>query len=255
MFKIKEIAPWSAAATWRSSFAERSPFFRIYRDSILTDALAGFVNLEQRAKAVSHAAFKRFAARPGTDDAGDMSQEAEWAQEEGQAYYEAMVGLRQAMINLLTAGLFHLLEQQLAKRSFDCKFRDIPLDPQKANLGPKGSLLSWYEKHFDLDLKKLTQWNAIDELRLVAGAVKHADGGSARELRGKREELFRSRTLNEMNLPAPDYERWPLRSPLTGEDLFVTEQIFAEYANSAHDFMEAIVDHFQQNAGKGYPSG
>src|SRR5262249_51117285 len=91
------------------------PYFRIYRDSILADALAGFVDLEQRANAVSTAAFKRYGSRPATDDSGDMERESEWAHEEGQAYYEAMVGLRQATINLLAAGLFHLLEQRLAK--------------------------------------------------------------------------------------------------------------------------------------------
>jgi hypothetical protein len=231
------------------------PYFHIYRDSILTDALAGFVNLEQRAKAVSAAAFKRYGSRPAADDSGDMSQEAEWAQEEGQAYYEAMVGLRQATINLLAAGLFHLLEQQLAKITYDRKLLEVPPDPRNANLGPKGELLPCYKKHFDLDLTTLPQWKLIDQLRLVAGAVKHADGGSARELRGNREELFQSRTMKEMSLPAPDYGRWPLRSPLSGEDLFVTEEIFREYAKATYDFVAAVVSHFQRNAGKGYPCG
>ncbi len=182
-----------------------------------------------------------------------MAQAAEWASEEGQAYYEAMTGLRQATINLLAAGLFHLLEQQLAKLTFDCKFRDISMNPKNANLGPNGELAAWYKNHFGLDLKDLPQWKTINQLRLVANAVKHADGGSARELRGEREELFRNPAVKSMNLPSPDYDRWPLRSPLTGEDLFVTEQIFAEYANAGHDFMVAIVAHFQRNAGKGYP--
>jgi hypothetical protein len=129
------------------------------------------------------------------------------------------------------------------------------MDPKNANLGPKAELLPWYKKHFGLDLKDLPQWETIDQLRLVANAVKHADGGSARELRGKREELFRNPIVESMNLATPNYDRWPLRSPLTGEDLFVTEQIFAEYANAAHNFMAAVVAYFQQNAGKGYPCG
>ena len=41
------------------------PYFQIYRDSIVTDALAGFVNLEQRAKEVSAAAFKRLRLAAG----------------------------------------------------------------------------------------------------------------------------------------------------------------------------------------------
>jgi hypothetical protein len=61
--------------------------------------------------------------------------------------------------------------------------------------------------------------------------------------------------LDGMNLATPDYDRWPLRSPLTGEDLFVTEDIFTEYANTAHDFVAAIIAHFRLTAGKGYPCG
>jgi hypothetical protein len=231
------------------------PFFRIYKESILGDALAGFVNLEQRANAVADAAFKRYGSRPAADDSGDMSQEAEWANDEGQVYYDAMTGLRQATINLLAAGLFHLLEQQLAKLTFDRTFRGIHLNPKDANLGPNGKLVQWYKNHFDLDLKLLPQWDTIDELRLLANAVKHADGGSAQELRSKREDLFRSPTLAKLKLPTPDYSHWPIRLPLAGEDLFVTEQTFAEYANATHDFVVGVIAHFQENAGKGFPCG
>src|SRR5262249_52711244 len=127
------------------------PYFQIYRDSILTDALAGFVNPEERANAVSDAAFERYGSRPAADDSGDMDREAEWAREEGQAYYDAMVGLRQATINLMAAGLFHLIEQQLAKITYDRKLLRVPPDPRNANLGPKGDLLPCYKKHFKLD--------------------------------------------------------------------------------------------------------
>jgi hypothetical protein len=160
------------------------PFFRIYRDSILADALAGLENLEQRADSVADAVFKRLGSRPATDDSGDMEQEAEWAHEVGQAYYEAMTGLRRATINLLAAGLYHLVEQQLSKLAFDRKFQDIYMDARNASLGPKAELLPWYKKHFGVDLRDFPQWETIDQLRLVANAVKHADGSSARELRG-----------------------------------------------------------------------
>ena len=81
--------------------------------------------------------------------------------------------LHQATINLLAAGMFHLLEQQLAKITYDRKLLDNPPDPRNANLGPKGGeLLPCYKKHFDLDLTTLPQWKLIDQLRLVAGAVK-----------------------------------------------------------------------------------
>lgn len=226
------------------------PLFRIYRDSILADALAGFINLEQRADAVAETAFNRFASHPATDDSGDMSQEAEWAGEQGHAYYEAMVNLRQATINLLATGLFHLLEQQLAKLTFDRTFQDMHLAPDDVGLK---TLKDWYKEHFALDFENLPEWKRIGELRLIAGAVKHADGRSARDLLKKRPELFRNPILD--SLPTPANSNRPLRSPLAGEDLFVTEQIFAQYANAAYDFVAAIVAHFQQSASKSYPCG
>ena len=76
------------------------PFFRLYKESIVKDALSGFANLEGRADVVADAAFKRLGSRLATSDCDDRSQDAEWAEDEGQAYYEAMVGLRQATINL-----------------------------------------------------------------------------------------------------------------------------------------------------------
>jgi hypothetical protein len=56
------------------------PCFRVYKESILKDTLAGFANIEQRADEVAEAAFKRMGSRPATDNFdGDMSREAEVA--------------------------------------------------------------------------------------------------------------------------------------------------------------------------------
>lgn len=224
------------------------PFFRVYKESILTDVLAGFVNLEQRADDVADAAFTRLGSRPAADAFdGDLSQAAEAAREEGQLYYEAMCGLRQAMINLLSAGLFHLLEQQLANLCYDTVFRDCRLEQAKLGL-----IVKWYRQHVDLDLKQLSQWTVIDELHSLANAVKHADGSGARQIRHLRPDIFRNPLLDKMGL------KWslsddPLRLPLAGDDLFVTEARFSEYATTVLDFVEAIIAHFQKNAGKGYP--
>ena len=224
------------------------PFFRVYKDSILKDTLAGFVNIEQRADEVAAAAFKRMGARPATHTFdGDASQDAETAHEEGQQYYETMCGLRQATINLLTAGLFHLLEQKLAKLCYDRTFRDYRLKEANIDL-----IVKWYLQNFDLDLKRLPQWSWIEELRLLANAVKHAAGSGEKGIRKLRPEVFRNPLLDKMGL------KWslsddPLRLPLAGDDLFVTEAMFLDYATSALDFVRAIIAHFQENASKNYP--
>ena len=225
------------------------PFFRVYEESILKDVLSGFTNLEERADQVADAAFKRLGARTATDDSGDdLSREAEAAHEEGQAYYEAMAGLRQATINLLAAGLFHLLEQQLAKLCYDREFRDYRLKEATLDL-----ILVWYKKHFDLDLEQLPQWSTIDELHWLANAVKHAEGGGAKKIRKLRPELFRNPLLDKKGIKWSIPSDAPLRLPLAGDDLFVTEELFSRYATAAADFVRAIIRHFKQNASKGYP--
>ena len=51
-----------------------------------------------------------------------MSGFAEQAEYEAQEFYEMMFPLRQTTINLFTAGLFHLVEQQLAGLCHDAAF-------------------------------------------------------------------------------------------------------------------------------------
>jgi hypothetical protein len=88
-----------------------------------------------------------------------------------------MVSVRQTMLNLVAAGLFHLVEQQLADFCRDGCFNVAPPSTglEKAT--------AWYRDHFDLDLPSLRAWRNVDELRLVANAFKHAEGGSASKLR------------------------------------------------------------------------
>jgi hypothetical protein len=161
-----------------------------------------------------------------------------------------MCGLRQATINLLTAGLFHLLEQQLAKLCYDRAFRDCELGGE----AKIGSIVRWYRQLFGLELEQLPQWSKIGELHSLANAVKHAEGSGAKQIRERRPEVFRNPQLDKMGLTRSLSDH-PLRLPLAGDDLFVTEAMFSEYATTVLDFVKAIITHFQQNASAAYPCG
>ena len=94
-----------------------------------------------------------------------------------------MVSLRQSMVNLLAAGLYHMIEQQLGALSLDCAYErvsDTNLDVVK----------TWYVTNLGIDLSSLEPWAKLRELRLVANSVKHAEGGSAKQLRELRPDLF-----------------------------------------------------------------
>jgi hypothetical protein len=55
-----------------------------------------------------------------------------------------------------------------------------------------------YGANIGIDLASLAAWAKIDELRSVANSVKHAEGGSARQLRQVRPDLFQSPAFAEI---------------------------------------------------------
>ena len=225
------------------------PYFRLYASSILADVLSGFANIDQRrggdrsgVPALGLATGRRRFRR--RHEPGSRS-----LRKQGQAYYETMTGLRQATINLMAAGLFHLLEQQLANLCYDSAFRECKLKEATMDL-----IVEWYTRHFDLDLKQLSQWETIKELRLLAHAVKHAEEVPAQKLRNLRPSLFQNPILTGMGSGLAS-SRQPLRLPLAGDDLFVTEEAFCGYSSAVLDFVTAIASHFEMNAATIYPCG
>jgi len=153
-----------------------------YNANIFRDVLKAFDNLDERAQEEANEFYENYPGNEYTDP-GDV---ADWANDHSLSWWETMVSLRQSMVNLLAAGLFHLIEQQLAALSLDCKYervRDTKLEIVK----------DWYAENLGIDLSSLEPWAKIDELRLVASSVKHAEGGSARRLRELRPDLFQIR--------------------------------------------------------------
>lgn len=225
------------------------PYFKTYGECILRDVVAAFGDLERRADEVASAAFERYGAEPvGEDFDGDMGAFAERAQDEGIDFYQTMFAIRQSTLNLLAVGLFHLVEQQLANLCRDGAF-DIapPIDTKFAVVE------RWYSDHFGLDLSALPDWATMDELRLVANTVKHAEGGSARELRNIRPRLFQHPAVREL-LPEEDFRgRLPVHLPLAGENLYVSEEFFRGYSEAVNRFFESIANYFDQHADAYYP--
>jgi hypothetical protein len=225
------------------------PCFRAYRDHILGDVLSGYANIDERAERVADEVYEQMGSRLGGGDFdGDRSEDAEIGTERGVVYYEMMTGMRQATINLHAAGLFHLLEQQLGNLISKILYKDEKLP--KSNIH---SYAKWYRDNLGLDLERLPQWSKIDELRLVANAVKHAEGDSEAKLRPLRPDLFEHPIRAEMGLSGLPCREEPLRLPLAGDGLFVTEGVFPEYSTIVYDFVSAILAHFRKNTKTLYP--
>lgn len=171
------------------------PFVRNYVDVIRNDLLPAFGDLEAKADAVAAARFEQLGSRvTGDECVTDMGDFAEDAEEAGITFYITMTNLRQASLNLYAVGLFHLMEQQLASVCRDGLFRGLPT-PKDGNLR---CLQTWYDEQLGFDLELLSGWDILDELRLVANTTKHAEGGSARQLRSRRPGLFQNPIMANM---------------------------------------------------------
>ena len=221
------------------------PYIQAYGKCVLGDILAAFADLKKRADEIGDTEYARLGAEPADENFdGDMSRYQEAAEEKGQDFYYTMVALRQSTLNLFAVGLFHLVEQQLAHLCHDGAFHVDP--PKDTNLG---AVANWYSAHFGLDLRTLSIWPSIDELRLVANTVKHAEGDSAQKLREQRPELFEDPSVYRI-FAAPQIQR-PIHRrpihyrPLSGDDLYVTVKVFEGFNEAATNLIEEVARHFE----------
>jgi hypothetical protein len=223
------------------------PTVEAYGRCVLNDILPGFSNLDKRANEVAEEEYRRLGALPAGEDCdGDMSFAADAAQEKGLDFYNTMSAMRQATVNLFSAGLFHLAEQKLTDLCADATYRIKPPDTKLDEVA------EWYLRHYRVDLRQLLAWPKIEELRLIANAVKHAEGSAARQLRKQRPELFEDPFTKRL-FPRSRRTEKALRLPLAGEDLYVTDDMFSDYSLAATDFFQSLAEHFETHGEEQYP--
>ena len=152
----------------------------------------------------------------------------------------------QATLNLFSAGLFHVMEQQLADLTRDAaienEVRDTKLEV----------LVDWYKKNCQLDLTQFPEWSVIDELKDVANSTKHGEGKAARQLREKHRELFVYPSLRKDD-PNTTTAVSPLSLPLGGDGLYVTGVEFLKYHKIVLDFLEWLKQYFEDHGDEYYP--
>jgi len=177
-------------------------------------ALAGFARIAEEAEEYANKMFESYVQSVGEGDPGDF---ADAARDQAVQYYGVLADLRQGIVNLLAAGLYHLYEQHRDKLKLILKDRGRPMP----------------------HLESLDGWDKVEELRLLANTVKHADGRSAQELRKIRPDFFVSPLVRGSPIEKHALRR-ATENPLGGTDLFVTEADINNYRDAIRQLWEAL---------------
>ena len=223
------------------------PFDRVYGQWVDAHIIPLASQLTVMADAVEKQAYDELMSQPvGEDYSGDGSEEAERAFDMGLSFYENISDMYQGTLNLFAAGLFHLIEQQLADLTRDGAF-DIEASDTKLQ-----NLIDWYEQHFQVALTQFPSWSLIEELRLVANATKHAEGSAATKLRSVHPELFQNPVVRKIDTNTPVFHM-PVHLPLGGDGLYVTGDDFRRYHRATLDLFEWLVESFENHADEYYP--
>ena len=86
-------------------------------------------------------------------------------------------------------------------------------------------------------------WPIISELRLLANSIKHADGESCERLKRSCPELFANPILRDISsVFSGPQTQFPVLQPLTGESIFVTDEVLTRYIDAIIEFWEFILD-------------
>jgi hypothetical protein len=198
-------------------------------------ALPSFVGIDVEAERASDERWQELGsyAGPGADPA-DV---AEAAQDAGIIYYQMRESARQALLNLFSVALHHLVEQQL----LTLLRRELLPKSEENNrkLLNRASVVEALRNQ-GIDLLGFPEWEHLEELRLVANVAKHAEGSASDQLKVRRPDLFTPKILKhepESPLYGP---KGPVLNPMSGDDLYVDEDDLERYFVFVRDFWERL---------------
>lgn len=183
------------------------------------------------ASALQEKTYRELCEMPGDGD-GDLSEFAEAAHDLALEFYSGMASVQQAVLNAYAPILYHTWEQQLL--TFHRREILHPLEENDKRFMRWDVLIERLER-CGLVLEALPSWGTIDELRLVANAVKHADGTSADALRARFPRYFDDPSLVEgITLRIGTKPRVYL--PLSGDDIYLRLENLRRFVGALVDF-------------------
>ena len=186
--------------------------------------LPSFDDISEEADKAAEHAWNEYISRPATTEYDDPADSAEQAEDVGINLCMLLSGVRRGAINLFAVALYHAFEQQIIHfhGQRDWGLHICYFDKKRRN-PVQGFRQEQLCKRIDIESFK--SWQKIDELRLVANTVKHAEGDSAKDLRDIRRDFF-------------EFPDQPIAQPLLGEDVEVSVEDIKNYRDHLVQFWE-----------------
>ena len=191
-------------------------------------------DITYEAEAVSEDVYEQLGSMPAPADGGELAEIADIAHDAGLNHYLMLSGIRQGLINMFAVGLYHLFEQQLLQ-FHRRELLEISEEEDEKLWNVPTAITRLESKGFEAE--RLACWPTIDELRLVANTVKHADGASAKQLRQRQPRYFQSPAAAEFGIEATKSQ---LFRPLGGEDLFLAVNDIQIYHAAIVEFWTSL---------------
>jgi len=214
----------------------------LFANCLVDKVIPAFENLKEESKNVADREYKvrasSFNSNKGLDEV------AEEAEDEAINYYIMMKNMLQGIINMFTAGLYHIFEQQLF--FFHRKELLSPDEEDNTNLLKIEEVAARLTNN-GIDIEKSKSWKKIDELRLVANTVKHADGRSSEKLKELRAKLFWRPNFID-GFDTQQLTPTSVYKPLMGEDLYITQQEFMLYVKAVKEFWYEMIEALKHKA-------
>lgn len=209
-----------------------------------TKVLPAFSDISEEASKVEQDTADRL-SRASDPEWYDPASIAEPAFHAGVDFYIMATGIAQGITNMFAAGLYHLFEQQLLKfhrRELLMRYEED--DPALLTLSEAQKRL---REHDEIDITTFASWGILQQLRLIANCVKHAEGPSCEQLKQTRPDLFvyPSSRKNEWDIAFA--KAAPVFQPLAGEDFFLTLDEFNKYVDAVKQFWAEFGEAFDRS--------
>lgn len=209
-------------------------------DALERRILPAFASVPTEGDAIAADVFHQLGGDGGPDY--DSSEDAIAAQETKFEYFALMGKVEQSIINAMLVTASHLFEQQLialVRRGYP------PLAGAEADAlakRPRDTFKAMVRDRSSIDVDLLPGWAKAEELRMIANAIKHADGPAADSLRQLRPDLLTHPSQSTQVAP-PVPQSFEFTS--FGDNIFVTPAQFAEYVAALCDFWKAFPANFR----------